>query len=111
MKTCHASVIEPQPFARAATAIALAAITSTACSQQPVAYGWSHPMSGEYLFAYDKRECNAQTPETANVQSATQGPFFACMRARGYFLVDPMTGRPLASIDDPQKRANPQALR
>ena len=72
------------------------------CAHQAVDYSWSHLASGEYLFAFDTRECGELARGEAPAESARPAPtagtpaFFACMHDRGYFLVDAISGRPLA---------------
>jgi hypothetical protein len=74
------------------------------CAQQPAPeYAWSHAASGEYLFAFDVDECGAEASRIGTAGSSapvvpTASPaFFACMRERGYYLVDAASGRPLAA--------------
>ncbi|MEM7077188.1 MAG: hypothetical protein AAF513_01045 [Pseudomonadota bacterium] len=62
------------------------------CMTQGEVYTWSHPMGGEYLFAFDKAECEAGVGPTEVAQSSDpsmgpEGPFFTCMLDRGYYLV------------------------
>jgi hypothetical protein len=95
--------------------LATSALTG-ACTQQPAEYSWSSPDSGEYLFAYDTRECGevAEQARTAGVTGATLGSpaFFECMELRGYYLVDPSTGQPLAGVSSPARMPfEPQASR
>lgn len=99
-------------------AISLPVILSlAACAHQPVEYGWSHLQSGEYLFAFDTRECGeeAGTDGLAPGGAATamgSPAFFSCMQARGYYLVDPASGRPLAIVTDGSRGVyEPQASR
>jgi hypothetical protein len=67
--------------------IAVAALAS-GCAQHAPTFSWHHPMGGEYLFAYDKNECEgAVTAQGLALGSDTEGPFFQCMEERGYFLV------------------------
>jgi len=81
--------------------LAGAAALSGCASQSAPAYSWSHVASGEYLFAFDTRECGefagAAMAATPGAPPTGSPEFFACMRDRGYFLVDPATGRPLAA--------------
>ena len=47
-------------------------------------------MGGEYLFAFDQRECSERL---SSVELADpSGPFFVCMRDRGYLRVDLSSG-------------------
>jgi hypothetical protein len=103
---------------RAAALAAGAGAAGCAHQSEPI-YAWSHAASGEYLFAFDVRECgeSAGTARTL-IASAAMPPtgspeFFACMRDRGYFLVDPTTGLPLTadSADRPLGAYAPQAAR
>jgi hypothetical protein len=66
-------------------------VTGAGCAGQNRAYSWSHPAGGEYLFAFDSQKCGAGAGEE----------FFTCMKSRGYFLVDPDTGQPLADAGEP----------
>ena len=66
----------------------------TGCAATDEQYAWSHAMSGDYLFAFDHGQCADQ------VAGATAGPeFFTCMQGLGYFLIDPLTGAPVAALD------------
>ena len=72
----------------------------TGCtSQSAPTYSWSHAASGEYLFAFDTRECGEVADASVSVKPGdsptASREFFACMVDRGYFLIDPATGRPL----------------
>ena len=58
------------------------------CSAQPAEFSWYHPQGGEYLFAYDKGECETQVTPSQALGVDTDGPFFQCMRQRGYALID-----------------------
>ncbi len=70
-------------------AIVVLAIAASACSHQAPTFSWYHPMGGEYLFAYDADECKTAVNEQGrSLGTDTQGPFFQCMHARGYYLVD-----------------------
>jgi hypothetical protein len=80
--------------------IALAAACAAGCAQQAPVYTWSHGASGEYLFAYDTRKCSETTASAAE-NAATDGGFVACMKSRGYFLVDPTTRAPVADGSEP----------
>ena len=68
------------------------------CATGGPTYSWYHPQGGEYLFAYDRDDCQAH-PQAASSQvsapqfatdalDAPEGPFFDCMHQRGYYLVD-----------------------
>lgn len=103
-----ASLVLPGVTARKRRCVALfgavlAGLAALAgCSSQPApTYTWSHAASGEYLFAFDTRECgdvaDASVSATPGVPPTASPEFFACMVDRGYFLIDPATGRPLAS--------------
>lgn len=60
-----------------------------ACATQNPTFSWYHPMGGEYLFAYDRDECETSVVEQGmTLGTDTQGPFFQCMHSRGYYLVD-----------------------
>jgi hypothetical protein len=90
----------------------------TACTHQAPEYSWSHSASGEYLFAFDTRECREAGVSSGDEAKAhqTTGPnpvFFSCMQDRGYFLVDPATGEPVAMSDGSviEAPAYPQANR
>jgi hypothetical protein len=88
-----------------------------ACSTQPTEFAWSHSASGEYLFAFDVRECgdharNELARVHAPAETALQSPaFFDCMSGRGYFLVDPSTGLALTRRDVVRASGSPQAQR
>ncbi len=71
--------------------VTLASMAGTGCAQKSPVYAWSHPAGGEYLFAFDTQECGADTGEA----------FFTCMQSRGYFLVDPDSGQPVADAGEP----------
>ena len=59
------------------------------CSTTPTEFSWYHPQGGEYLFAYDKGECETVTfAQQDALGYDTDGPFFTCMRQRGYALID-----------------------
>lgn len=59
------------------------------CVTAPEPFNWYHPMGGEHLFAFDADECTAQSAALGQALTAkTDSPFFVCMRARGYALVD-----------------------
>jgi len=89
------------------------------CSHQAPEYFWTNADSGEYLFAFDTRECgglaHAEMPVAATpVQPDLSSPaFFSCMRQRGYSLVDPKTGHLLTAdaAAAPQAVFAPQAAR
>lgn len=69
--------------------VVLFSLAVSACSstQAPV-YSWFHPQGGEYLFAYDQDECVAElAADGTQLGTDTKGPFFDCMRDRGYRLV------------------------
>ncbi len=69
--------------------IALSALALSGCAAQPETFAWYHPAGGEYLFAYDSDECSdAVTRQGGELGTAIDGPFFQCMHARGYYLVD-----------------------
>ena len=80
-----------------AAIVALASLAGTGCAQKSPVYAWSHPSGGEYLFAFDTQECGADTDEA----------FFTCMQSRGYFLVDPDSGQPVAEAGEPLVLAAP----
>lgn len=87
----------PRPD-RLATLVAVALTTAVAgCSHQPPSYSWSHADSGEYLFAFDARECDAQAYTGSSAAEEELDKFFDCMQGRGYYLVDPASGEPLAA--------------
>jgi len=71
--------------------VAVLLMAGTGCVQRGPVYGWSHPSGGEYLFTFDSRECGADAGNE----------FFTCMKSRGYFLVDPNTGQPVADSGEP----------
>ena len=51
-------------------------------------FTWYHPLGGEYLFAYDHNQCTAEVEALGMSPGADQnGPFFTCMRDRGYSLI------------------------
>lgn len=59
------------------------------CAAQPSTFSWYHPEGGEFLFAYDSNECaEAVTAAGKTLGADLDGPFFQCMHARGYYLVD-----------------------
>jgi len=52
-------------------------------------FSWYHPQGGEYLFAYDHNQCDALLASRGQRKgTAIDGPFFNCMRDRGYQLLD-----------------------
>ena len=69
--------------------IALGVLALGGCATQPATFSWYHPDGGEYLFAYDSDACT-ETVISQGGQLGTDldGPFFQCMHARGYYLVD-----------------------
>ena len=59
------------------------------CVQQSPQFSWYHPQGGEYLFAYDEGECASHVQNQGLALGIDpQGPFFECMRGRGYTLLD-----------------------
>ncbi len=57
------------------------------CTHQKAAFTWYHPHGGEYLFAYDRENCTeAVLAQNLSLGTDTDGPFFQCMRKRGYAL-------------------------
>ena len=95
-KTLLGFIIPTKPLALSALTVLLVGCVSgcvgganSAASQ----YGWSHSMSGDYLFSYDRSGCE----QTAGSQAAPE--FFSCMKDLGYFLIDPATGAPIAAAD------------
>ena len=59
------------------------------CAAQPASFSWYHPEGGEFLFAYDSNECATTVAAAGHRLGADiDGPFFQCMHARGYYLVD-----------------------
>ena len=111
-----------RPFfntASVAAVLVISALISGGCSHRPTEYSWSHLESGEYLFAFDTRECGelvereASTPVAASNPATASPLFFNCMQDRGYFLVDPVSGRPLTADAGVRIRpaADPQAVR
>ena len=80
--------ISPMLKVIASIAIVLAAVLG-GCAQQPPEFSWYHPQGGEYLFAYDRGECeNAVLQNGSELGTNLDGPFFQCMHQRGYALVD-----------------------
>lgn len=59
------------------------------CTSTPAPeFNWYHPDGGEYLFAFDSSECEAQVlAQGRTLGSEVDGPFFQCMQTRGYLLV------------------------
>lgn len=108
-----------RPAARNLALCGYALAGLAACSHQTPEYAWSHSASGEYLFAFDLRECGEQAQDLlvqagAPAEAARRSPqFFGCMNERGYFLVDPATGLALIDGQSPRIPAQnpPQALR
>ena len=71
------------------TTIALFSTLLGACAAHSPDFSWYHPQGGEYLFAYDRDECETVVSEQGlNLGTDIAGPFFQCMHARGYYLVD-----------------------
>ena len=71
------------------TAVLAACALFAGCSAKPPVYSWYHPLGGEYLFAYDHDECVGELAESGLLPGAdVNGPFFVCMRSRGYSLID-----------------------
>lgn len=69
--------------------VAVLAGTGFGCANAPAEFSWYHPQGGEYLFAYDKGECETEVlTHQLNLGVDTDGPFFTCMRQRGYALID-----------------------
>ena len=69
--------------------IALGVLALGGCAAQPASFSWYHPEGGEYLFAYDSNECTAAVASAGRqLGNDLNGPFFQCMHARGYYLVD-----------------------
>jgi hypothetical protein len=97
----HPHFLHRLPLRSAVTTL-LALVSVSACSHQPAEYFWSNADSGEYLFEFDTRACGefAQHTTAGNREThgASESPaFFSCMQDRGYVLVDPKSGRPLAA--------------
>ncbi len=68
-------------------------------ASDPAEFTWYHPQGGEFLFAFDQRQCEDQLVAVGQrLGSDVGGPFFSCMRARGYALIDAQ-GRLLSSVD------------
>jgi hypothetical protein len=93
-------------------AVALIALTPlAACTQHPAEYSWANADSGEYLFDFDTRECDAAARRTLaatheKYRWATESPaFFTCMQDRGYVLVDPKSGLALTPGVTSRRRA------
>ena len=60
-----------------------------ACASHSTDFSWYHPQGGEYLFAYDRDECEMVVSDQGlSLGTDIKGPFFQCMHARGYYLVD-----------------------
>jgi len=69
--------------------ITVALLAISGCASQAPTFSWYHPMGGEYLFSFDAGECTeAVAQQGQQLGTDTQGPFFQCMHARGYYLVD-----------------------
>ena len=65
-----------------------AVLSIAGCASNGPTYSWYHPLGGEYLFAYDKGECESVVFEQGMARGTDlQGPFFQCMHQRGYYLV------------------------
>ena len=70
-------------------AILLLSTLLSACAAHSPDFSWYHPQGGEYLFAYDQGECETVVANLGlNLGADIDGPFFQCMHARGYYLVD-----------------------
>lgn len=106
------------PAARGVALCGVALSAAVGCSHQPPEFAWSHAASGEYLFAFDLRECGERTrnqllqagdsAEAARRSESLSG----CMNQRGYFLVDPTTGLALTDRAPPRVAPHgPQARR
>ena len=72
------------------TFAALSTIFLTGCAvSTPQSFSWYHPQGGEYLFAYDRGQCETHVAEKGlRLTADISGPFFSCMHDRGYYLVD-----------------------
>lgn len=74
-------------------------------------FTWYHPQGGEYLFAFDQKQCEIATAGANQRMSVNvQGPFFVCMEQRGYSLVDGQ-GRLLSAVNttaEPAPRVSQQ---
>ena len=58
------------------------------CTLQNNDFTWYHPQGGEYLFAYDQKACASSVTGLGRpLGTDTTGPFFVCMRERGYSLL------------------------
>ena len=77
------------------TSLSVALLSGCASEGRAAAssYAWSHPMSGEYLFAYDHGQCADQARGDLDAPL-----FFSCMQDLGYYQIDPVTGAPVASL-------------
>jgi hypothetical protein len=93
--TCRAAIQRSLIRPLFASAVALALSVGGGCAHQQN-YAWSHPASGEFLFAFDVSECSDGT----RVHPSSDDAFFRCMKGRGYFLVDPSTGEAVAEEGD-----------
>lgn len=59
------------------------------CAASSPSYLWHHPQGGEYLFAFDEKVCSDEARNVPVVrQHDVDGPFFACMYEKGYYLVN-----------------------
>lgn len=71
----------------------------TSSPQGGSAFTWYHPQGGEYLFVFDQDQCESQLELAGQRLGANiQGPFFTCMKQRGYSLLDDQ-GRLLSAVD------------
>ena len=70
-------------------AIVLTTALLGACAAPGKDFSWYHPQGGEYLFAYDRNACETVVADRGlSLGTDISGPFFQCMHARGYYLVD-----------------------
>lgn len=77
-------------------------------AQPPQDFSWYHPQGGEHLFAYDHSECQERLALQGLVPGVNvEGPFFQCMRARGYQLLG---GDPVAVLHTDTEPSGPSQV-
>ena len=72
------------------------AFLAQGCTSSTVpTFSWYHPEGGEYLFDFDSAACEREVENQGrSLGTDTSGPYFNCMKALGYMLVD----RPLLAV-------------
>lgn len=69
-------------------ALGLVALLAGCAGNPAPQFSWYHPDGGEFLFSFDADQCRSSVLAGGSQLGADPaGPFFQCMRARGYQLL------------------------